>query len=103
MSDLYAYALVYEAAEVDPDLLTAEIDKLDAKTQVVNWWAPFAGFMVLVSPSSATRLVRLLRKRTSLDGERFVVVDLDTDKNGWLPKHGWDFINDPRVADEAKE
>lgn len=93
----YAYLLAF-----DDELGTREeIRKfLDSHEDVFqNWQSVLPNSFFIVSDKSATEMTDVLHKlRRKNGGGRFLVVDLDTDRNGWLPKKTWDFIRNPMAA-----
>lgn len=91
---LWCYLLSYDPTETLPQTLVRELDALH--DGVVNWVAPFAGAIAVVSPLEGNELAQLLRQETSLRRKRFVVLDTKTDRGGWLPKSLWALIHNPQ-------
>lgn len=93
----WAYLLSYDPVKTSPHELFGEINKIE---EIVNWLAVYRGMLILVSEYDAKTLQKRLRTKTSLNHERFLVVDLATDRQGWLPKSAWSLINEPTPPKE---
>lgn len=94
---IWTYLLSYDPLTVSPEKLLREIDRLP---EVVNWATPYRGAILLVSELDAAGLANILRRKTRLNGHRFLVVDTQTDRNGWLPKSAWSIMRNPTDVDE---
>lgn len=88
---MWCYLLSYDPTEVRPQVLLPQIDRL---TVIKNWVAPYAGAVLLISPVGAKRLSLIFQRRTALRGS-FVLVDTDSDIDGFLPEDLWDWVNEP--------
>lgn len=90
---LYAYLLVFEL----PFGTTSEIaDFLNANGNIfLNWLTVLPNSFFIISHLSATELGKAFREYTENQG-RFIILDVKTDRSGWLPKKAWDFINNPQ-------
>jgi hypothetical protein len=76
------------------------IEVIDSLSEIVNWYAFLPASLCLVSRLSAADLSRVIRSR--LPDLRFIVVQLGKgQRQGWLPRSAWDFINDPRPAEKV--
>jgi hypothetical protein len=53
----------------------------------------------VISGKSATEVSDVFRLFTK-DKGRFIILDVNTDRNGWLPKKAWDFVRHPKAISE---
>lgn len=89
----YAYTLVFDSVRVSSQTLRSEIDKLEA---IVNWHAVMPSMLLIATHLDADDVCDLLKEQTSLkSGNHFLVMDTNTDRNGWLPKSAWAFMREP--------
>ncbi len=77
------------------------LDFLDRQPEILNWYTCLSNAVFIVSTKTAGELTKLFRSFTS-DKGRFVILDTDTDRNGWLPKKAWDFISERKLAEDEK-
>jgi hypothetical protein len=76
------------------------VDAIDRIPEIVNWYAFLPAAVYLVSELSTSDLSRVIRSR--LPGLRHILVRLEKDqRQGWLPKSAWQFINNPRPAEKV--
>ena len=93
---LFAYVAIFSGLTVDE--FTRAIDRFD--NQIANWLTVLPQTVFIASPMNATALTEFLRKR--VPGIKYLLVlDAHTDRNGWMPKSGWEFLRKPhRVKGE---
>ena len=71
---------------------------IDSMSDVLHWYRLFPNSFFLVSEKTATQLSSQIKGKAS---GRFLIADMDTDRNGWMPKKAWEFIKNPKaVGDE---
>ncbi len=70
---------------------------LDSRQEIEYWFRCLPNSFFLVSSLSATELTKLIRRESRHRG-RFLILDTDTDRNGWLPKPAWDLMKSPESA-----
>ena len=89
----YAYLLVFDSTIGALE----EVSKfLDFREDIFyNWITILPNSFFVISDKSATELTKVFREFTQ-DKGRFIILDVETDRNGWLPKKTWDFLNDPK-------
>lgn len=99
MATRYAYLLAYNDAFGDRDSVK---QFLDGRPEILNWTYVLPYSFFVVSELSAKDLTQVLHEhRATRNGlARFIVIDVDTDKSGWLPRKTWTFMNHPRAAGE---
>ncbi len=97
MSNRYAYLLVFNPLFGT----TREVrEYVDSRPEILNWQIVLPNTMLLVSDYSAGDLTQILHSLRRRDGARFMIIDVNTDKNGWLPKTAWTFMNHPKAVGE---
>jgi hypothetical protein len=98
MSDenLYSYVIVFDGLTV-PEF-TRAIDKLEKS--IPNWYTVLPQTVFVVSPLDASKLSDRLREKIP-QIRRLLVLDANTDRNGWLPQAAWSFLKRPQKAKEA--
>lgn len=94
MNKVFIFSYDSEAVSID------EVTRLiDSNSQIVNWTRPMAGTFILVSELSPTEIqADIVNRRTK--SFRFIVAEV-TKRNGWLPKDTWEFMKNPKPADNA--
>lgn len=85
-----AYLLVYNADVGTRDSLLQIIDTMP---EVTNWRYELPYTFYLISELSANDLAHRLRTLTG-DKGRFLITEVSPNKQGWLPKDSWHFLND---------
>lgn len=84
----WAYILVFDHKVGTRD----EVLKfLDSRQEILNWYACLPNAVFIISNLNANRLQAMFRQFAKDEG-RFIIADMDTDSDGWLPKKAWDFI-----------
>lgn len=64
---------------------------VDSRDEVINWYLCMSNAIFVRSWESSEGLSDMLREFTK-DKGRFIVLDVDTDRQGWLPKKAWSFM-----------
>ncbi|MFN3878052.1 MAG: hypothetical protein ACK4MH_06720 [Brevundimonas sp.] len=95
MSDgLASYLLVVDSSQT---ALQKWIDEIDMMVEVVNWQKMLPDAAVLVSEQDIRQLNSLLRK--VMPNKRYILVEIENgNKQGWLAKSAWKFMNNPKPA-----
>jgi hypothetical protein len=93
----YAYLLVFDDAA---GTMNAVRSFIDSRPEILNWYTCMPNTFFMVSELPAADLTKLFREFTKDQG-RFIIVDLATDRNGWLPSKAWEFIRNPKAASET--
>lgn len=88
MKRLWAYVVALDPK--DREKVTTAIDD---EPEIVNWFTCMPGAIFVVSNLTAAGVADIIRKST--DG-RFIVLDANTDRQGWLPDKAWQFLSNPR-------
>ncbi|NMF60107.1 hypothetical protein [Pseudanabaena yagii] len=91
--ELYAYLLVCDESVGTMVEISSFLNKNESV--FLNWLTVLPHSFFIVSHRSATELTKVFRTFTK-DQARFIILDVNTDRNGWLPKKAWDFINNPQ-------
>jgi len=66
---------------------------IDSRNEVLSWYLCMSNAIFIRSKLTADGLQKMFREFTSDQG-RFIVLDVDTDRNGWLPRKAWDFMKE---------
>lgn len=98
MKGYCCYLLAYSEDFGDHENVRKFIDK---RPEIVNWKRCFLGTYFIVSDRSAYELTDILRE-FSKDKGNFIVADLNTDRNGFLPRAAWEFIRNPKPVDDEE-
>jgi hypothetical protein len=94
VQSLWAYVIII--SDVPTQEFTATIDQHSA--EVANWMSVLPNTIFVVSPLSARDLGAFLRRTFPGRLSRFLILDADTDRAGWLPKNAWEFLAHPKPA-----
>ena len=73
-------------------------DFLDTRSEVLNWYACMSNAIFVVSDATASALQRVIKEFNSGKDSNFIILDVKTDKDGWLPKKAWEFMNTPKAT-----
>lgn len=93
----WAYILVFD----DALGTRKEIQEfLDKRPEVLNWYACMSNAIFLVSERTASGLQAIMKEFSVGKNARFVIVDANTDRDGWLPKAAWEFLRNPKGVGE---
>jgi hypothetical protein len=87
----WVYAISFDDREISRNDLIEEIDEMP---EIGNWYTCMPTVVFVVASISASELSKKLREK--IDIERFLVLDVDTDRNGRLTKAAWKFMNDAK-------
>ena len=81
------------------DLGTREIVKntVDSIESIILWRYDLPNSFYLVSTSSAIELSEKIRMK--LGDKRFIITEISSNKQGWLPKKSWHLINHKKKMD----
>jgi hypothetical protein len=83
---------------ITPLEFTSVIDKLSSIFP--NWYKPpLDSTVFVVSPLTATQIREQLKSLMPQIGY-ILILDAQTDRNGWLPKTAWEFLRNPKPAGE---
>jgi hypothetical protein len=89
----YAYLLVFDSNIGTEKEVSKFLDEREDIFQ--NWMTVLPNSFFIVSDKSAKEIADVFRSLTQNNG-RFIVLDVETDRNGWLPKKAWEFIKNPK-------
>lgn len=86
-----AYLFVYSN-----DLGTRETVKnaVDSIKDILLWRYDLPNTFYIISESSANEISERIREK--LGDKRFIITEISTNKQGWLPRKSWDLINNKR-------
>jgi hypothetical protein len=85
----WCYLLTFDESASSHECMKRFIEDHDA---ILDWHSPMARSFILVAQKASSSLNKIIREHTK-DKGHFIIVDLATDRNGWLAKASWDFIN----------
>lgn len=90
----WAYILVF-----DDGLGTREEIQgfLDSRREILNWYACMTNAIFIVSEETATTLQKIISEFNTA-GAHFILLDVKTDRNGWLPRLAWEFMRKPKAS-----
>ena len=75
-----------------------EVIKFLNESEIVEHWAGCLPFSFLVVTQHTARdFAQVVREAFPQKGFRFVVLDTDTDRGGWLNKGQWDLMKRPEA------
>lgn len=67
------------------------IDFLGKRSEILSWYYCMTNSIFIRSEYDATSLQQMFREFTKDEG-RFIILDCDAEKNGWLPDTAWKFM-----------
>jgi hypothetical protein len=70
---------------------------LDFQPEILNWATYMPRTFFVVSELTASSLAVVLRKLAN-GKARFIVLDVNTDRDGWLPTDAWEFMRNPKAT-----
>ncbi|MGZ0708066.1 hypothetical protein ACWPKO_06980 [Coraliomargarita sp. W4R53] len=88
--DHWNYILVFSDPVGTKDEVKKVVDEMD---EVTTWYLCMSNAIFIRSNYDSASLSNRFREYTK-DKGRFMIIDLDTDRNGWLPKKAWEFIKE---------
>ena len=91
----FAYLLVYSSSQKTRAQVQDHIDKVP---EILNWLACFSAGLFIVSRKSAEELSSLLKPYFGSD--TFFIVDVDSDRAGWMSRNAWDFIKNKKSLND---
>ncbi len=92
----WAYLFVYDDKVGTRDEIKAF---LDSRPEILNWAYCMPHSFFLVSNRTASG-IRELISSFNKNGGRFIIVDVKTDRDGWLPRSYWDWLSNPKGVNE---
>ena len=91
----WAYILVFDDALGTRKEIQ---DFLNTRSEVLNWYACMSNAIFIVSDKTAATLQKLISEFNVEKNAHFIVLDVNTDRQGWLPRKAWDFISNPKAS-----
>jgi hypothetical protein len=85
-----AYLFVFNNALGEMDNV---LEFLDKKSEILNWRRDLPNAVYLISESTAGELAKIVREY-SQDKGNFLITEVTANKQGWLPKSTWKFLNE---------
>ena len=82
------YILVFSDSVGDKDQVK---EFIDSRPEILNWYLCMSNAIFIRSKYTADQLSEMFREFTG-DKGRFLILDVDTDRQGWLPKKAWSFM-----------
>lgn len=74
---------------------------IDSQESILNWHRVLPHSFILVSDKTATHLTEIFKQLTNgKNAARFLILDTNTDRNGWLPRRSWELMKKPRAWNE---
>lgn len=64
---------------------------IDSRTEFTDWYSCMSNAFFVRSKYTAKQITDIFREFSGAQG-RFIVLDVDTDSNGWLPPKAWEFM-----------
>jgi len=86
----------YSLEAAQPDAMRAI---LEALPEVLNWRRELPFNYFLISEKDANTLTDLIRAKTGNRGA-FLIVELGSNKQGYISKEGWRFLNEKHLPGE---
>ena len=77
-------------------------DFIDDVPQILSWRSDMPHAFYLISECSARELAALFRGFTDDQG-RFLIAEVTRNKQGWLPRHTWELLNNKRLSAPRKK
>jgi hypothetical protein len=71
---------------------------LDTRSEVLNWYACMSNAIFIVSDQTAETLQKAISEFNTGKNAYFIILDVKTDKQGWLPRRAWEFMNEPKTS-----
>jgi len=66
-------------------------DFINSRNEIITWYLCMTNAIFIRSRLTATQLQQVFREFTH-DKGRFIILDCNTDRNGWLPEDAWKFM-----------
>lgn len=64
---------------------------VDSRQEIIDWYQCMSNAVFIRSNYDAKSLSNIFRQFTN-DTGRFLILDVNTDRQGWLPKKAWEFM-----------
>ena len=64
---------------------------VDSRREIIDWYQCMSNAIFIRSEFSAQDLSEIFREFTFDEG-RFLILDVNTDRQGWLPRKAWKFM-----------
>ena len=64
---------------------------VDSRQEISDWYICMSNAILFRSKYDAKSLAEIFR-RFSQDNGRFLILDVDADRQGWLPRKAWEFM-----------
>lgn len=97
----YCYVLIFNNAVGTREEV---VDFLDALPEITHWHAALPHSVFFTSSLSAGQIHQKIADKFGSDGgKRYIVLDTDSDRQGWLPKQAWHMMrnpNSPKLPDK---
>jgi hypothetical protein len=93
----WAYILVFDDALGTRQEIQAF---LNTRPEVLNWYACMSNAIFIVSDQTAATLQQAVSEFNAGKSANFIVLDVKTDRQGWLPRSAWDFMSNPKSSRE---
>lgn len=82
------YIIVFSDSVGDKDKVK---NFVDSRPEFTNWYLCMSNAIFVRSRKTAHQITGIMRELTQ-DSGRFIVLDVETDRNGWLPQKAWKFM-----------
>lgn len=87
---MYVYLLVYGNKTGDRESIKKTLNSIP---EVLNWRFDMPNSFYLKSEKTAEELSALFAKTLNKDSKRFLILEITDNKQGYLLKDTWEFIN----------
>ena len=87
---MYVHLLVYGDKTGDRESIKKVLNSIP---EVINWRFDMPNSFYIKSEKTAEELSALFTKVLNKDSKRFLIVEITDNKQGFLLKETWDFIN----------
>lgn len=71
---------------------------LNTRSEILNWYACMSNAIFIVSDQTAAALQKIISEYNAGKNANFIILDVKTDRQGWLPRKAWDFISNPKAT-----
>lgn len=88
---MYVYLLIYGNKTGDRESIKAVLNSIP---EVLHWRFDMPNSFYIKSDNSASELCELFAKALNKNSKRFLIVEITDNKQGYLLKETWNFIND---------
>ena len=84
------YVIVFSDRVGDRDVVK---NFINSRPEFTNWYICMSNAIFVRSSCTAKEITDIFRELTE-DSGRFLVLDVNTDRSGWLPKKAWEFMKE---------